>query len=215
MRRMALWQPGLVSYAAGLRLQEEAREEVISGKCDGVLILLEHLPVITVGRSGGSNHLLVSPAWLQQQGIDYYETDRGGDITCHGPGQLVGYPIINLSRWCEDVHWYVNVLEEVLIRTLFCCGLTAGRKAKYTGVWVDNRKIAAIGVSVRRWVTRHGFALNGNNDLSIFSHVVPCGIEDFGVTGVQESGVTVTLNELHIQVVRMFQEIFDCQMERP
>lgn len=215
MRRMDLWQPGLVSYAEGLRLQEEAREEVISGKCDGVLILLEHLPVITVGRSGGSSHLLMSSAWLQQQGIDYYETDRGGDITCHVPGQLVGYPIINLSRWREDVHWYVDVLEEVLIRTLFCYGLTAGRKAKYTGVWVDNRKIAAIGVSVRRWVTKHGFALNGSNDLNIFSHVVPCGIKDFGVTGLQESGVTVTLNELHFQVVSMFQELFDCQMERP
>lgn len=215
MRLLALWQPGIVSYTEGLRLQEKAREEVIAGKYDGVLMLLEHLPVITVGRSGGSSHLLVSPAWLQQQGIDYCETDRGGDITCHSPGQLVGYPIVNLSRWREDVHWYVNELEEVLIRTLSCYGISAGRKARYTGVWVDDCKIAAIGVSVRRWITGHGFALNGNNDLGLFSHVVPCGIGEFGVTRLQDSRVTVSLNELNRLVANMFQEIFDCQLETP
>ena len=164
---------GLVSYAEGLSLQKQARALVEEGKYDGVLLLLEHRPVITAGRSGGRENLVASPAELAEAGVEFVESDRGGNVTCHNPGQLVGYPILNLVRWRQDVHWYVDRLEEVLIRTLAEYGVQAGRKARYTGVWVGNCKITAIGVSVRHWITGHGFALNVGNDLALFRSKFP------------------------------------------
>lgn len=214
MKRSVLClQPGLVSYAEGLALQKQARSRVEADQYDGVLLLLEHRPVITIGRGGGRENLVASIADLQSAGIELVESDRGGNVTCHNPGQLVGYPIFNLNKWQEDVHWYVEQVEEVLIRTLCELGIVAGRKARYTGVWVDNRKIAAIGVSVRRWITGHGFALNVQNELNLFQAIVPCGIAEFGVTSLQDQGVSIEVPGAAQCVARMFSEVFEASFE--
>ena len=202
---------GLVSYAEGLSLQKQARALVEEGKYDGVLLLLEHRPVITAGRSGGRENLVASPAELAVAGVEFVESDRGGNVTCHNPGQLVGYPILNLARWRQDVHWYVDRLEEVLVRTLAEYGVHAGRKARYTGVWVGNCKITAIGVSVRHWITGHGFALNVHNDLALFRSIVPCGIDEFGVISLQRLGVDVSLQEIAACLSNQFCEVFDAR----
>jgi lipoyl(octanoyl) transferase len=207
-RTIQVIQPGLISYKEGLELQQQARRWVVDGELAGVLILLEHQPVITAGRSGGRENLRATLSGLQAEQIDFVETDRGGNITCHNPGQLVGYPVLNLSYWQEDVHCYVEQLEEVLIRTVAHYGILAGRKARYTGVWAGNRKLAAIGVSVRRWITGHGFALNISNDLSLFQQIVPCGIEEFGVASLRTFGVTASLAEVANQVLTEFFSVF-------
>ena len=213
-RRVQVIRPGLVSYQEGLELQQQARQRVAGGDVAGVLILLEHQPVITTGRGGGRENLRTSLSGLQAERIEVVETNRGGNITCHNPGQLVGYPVLNLSRWQEDVHWYVEQLEEVLIRTVARYGIVAGRKARYTGVWAGNRKMAAIGVSVRNWITGHGFALNVNNDLALFQQIVPCGIEDFGVTSLQTAGVTATVTEVAAQIVTEFATVFAAELQQ-
>lgn len=213
-RQVQVIRPGLVSYQEGLELQQQARQRVAGGDVAGVLILLEHQPVITTGRGGGRENLRTSLSGLQAERIEVVETNRGGNITCHNPGQLVGYPVLNLSRWQEDVHWYVEQLEEVLIRTAARYGIVAGRKARYTGVWAGNRKMAAIGVSVRNWITSHGFALNVNNDLALFQQIVPCGIEDFGVTSLQTAGVTATVTEVAAQIVTEFATVFAAELQQ-
>ena len=213
-RQVQVIRPGLVSYQEGLELQQQARQRVAGGDVAGLLILLEHQPVITTGRGGGRENLRTSLSGLQAERIEVVETNRGGNITCHNPGQLVGYPVLNLSRWQEDVHWYVEQLEEVLIRTVARYGIVAGRKARYTGVWAGNRKMAAIGVSVRNWITSHGFALNVNNDLALFQQIVPCGIEDFGVTSLQTAGVTATVTEVAAQIVTEFATVFAAELQQ-
>ncbi len=212
-RLVQVVQPGLVSYAEGLALQKQARERVASEQFAGVLILLEHRPVITTGRDGGRENLVASIADLQSSKIEFVETDRGGNVTCHNPGQLVGYPVLNLSCWQEDVHWYIEQLEEVLIRTLDQFGVVAGRKARYTGVWAENHKIGAIGVSVRRWITGHGFALNVSNDLSLFQRIVPCGIEEFGVTSLRSTGLKVTVAEVAAELLSVFADVFSTKLQ--
>jgi len=213
-RTIQVIRPGLVSYQQGLELQQQARQRVAGGEYAGVLILLEHQPVITAGRSGGRENLRASLTGLQAEQIEFVETDRGGNITCHNPGQLVGYPVINLSHWQEDVHWYVEQLEEVLIRTASRYGITAGRKARYTGVWAGNRKLAAIGVSMRRWISGHGFAMNVNNDLSLFQQIVPCGIEEFGVTSLRAAGVTATVTEVAVRLQAEFATVFAAELQQ-
>lgn len=213
-RLVQVIRPGLVSYREGLELQQQARRRVADGDFAGVLILLEHQPVITAGRSGGRENLRASLAGLQAEQVEFIETDRGGNITCHNPGQLVGYPVLNLSLWQEDVHWYVEQIEEVLIRTASRYGVTAGRKARYTGVWAGNRKLAAIGVSVRRWISGHGFALNVNNDLSLFQQIVPCGIEEFGVTSLRTAGVTATVPEVADHLLTAFATVFAAELQQ-
>ncbi|HEY7817581.1 MAG TPA: lipoyl(octanoyl) transferase LipB, partial [Vicinamibacteria bacterium] len=141
-----------------------------------VLLFVEHPPTYTLGRSGTKDHLLVGEEGLSSLGVEFFETDRGGDITFHGPGQVVGYPIVDLRRWATDVHAYLRALEEVLILALGTFGIEAGREAGYTGVWHSRGKLAAIGVRVSRWVTSHGFALNVSTDLDYFRRIVPCGI---------------------------------------
>ena len=212
MRRCRLSYGGVVSYAEGLALQAAARQAVAAGEWDGVLLLVEHLPVITIGRSGGAENLLADAAVLRERRIAVVASDRGGNITCHNPGQLVGYPVLNLRRWREDVHWYVEALEEVLIRTLARLGLTAGRKAKYTGVWLGDAKVAAIGVAVRSWITAHGFALNVANDLTIFEWVVPCGIRQFGVTSLAAVGLAVSIDEVAALLATEFAAVFECKL---
>lgn len=213
-RQVQVIRPGLVSYQEGLELQQQARQRVAGGDVAGVLILLEHQPVITTGRGGGRENLRTSLSGLQAERIEVVETNRGGNITCHNPGQLVGYPVLNLSRWQEDVHWYVEQLEEVLIRTVARYGIVAGRKARYTGVWAGNRKMAAIGVSVRNWITSHGFALNVNNDLALFQQIVPCGIEDFGVTSLQTAGVTANVIAVADQLLAEFATVFAAELQQ-
>jgi lipoyl(octanoyl) transferase len=205
-----LVQPGLVDYPSGLLLQQAARTLVADGHHAGVLILLEHPPVITIGRAGGDDNLLLAPDRLAAAGITVVASDRGGNITGHNPGQLVGYPVLDLRHWRQDVHWYADRLEEVIIRTLATFGLKAGRKAKYTGVWLDDEKIAAIGLTVRQWITGHGFALNIDNDLGIFDGIVPCGIREFGVTSLSRSGVAADRPAVIAALTAAFAEVFDC-----
>lgn len=156
------------------------------GYVPDVLMLLEHFPVITLGRSADKKNLLVNSGFLEEKGIDIHETDRGGDITFHGPGQLVGYPLLALRPGERDVRNYMKNLEESLIRLLHTYGIPGSRDSKYTGVWTEHGKIAAMGVHISRWITRHGFALNVNTDLSFFDLIVPCGISGRGVTSMQK-----------------------------
>jgi lipoyl(octanoyl) transferase len=213
MRRCALIKAGLVDYEEGLRLQADARRLVSDGVFDGALILLEHQPVITIGRGGGLENLHTDEGRLPDHGVKIISSQRGGNITCHNPGQLVSYPVMNLRQWRQDVHWYVETLEELVIRVLARLGLRAGRKAKYTGVWTGNEKIAAIGVSVRQWITGHGFALNVSNDLDIFRSVVPCGITEFGVTSINKTGRDINMEEAAALTVKEFCDLFDCAAE--
>ncbi|HET9235333.1 MAG TPA: lipoyl(octanoyl) transferase LipB [Candidatus Eisenbacteria bacterium] len=175
---------GRVSYEEGLRLQEERVAGVQAGTLAEALFLLEHDPVLTLGRSSHSENIVASQSELLRLGIRVFECGRGGDVTYHGPGQLVGYPILNLSPDRKDVWKYVRGLEEALIRALADYGITAGRFERLTGVWVGQEKIAAIGVRVSRWVTSHGFALNVTTNLDHFRTIVPCGIRSYGVTSM-------------------------------
>jgi lipoyl(octanoyl) transferase len=215
MRRCTLIATGRpVDYQTGLELQAEAAKQVLEGVWDGVVILLEHQPVITIGRDGGEENLYIDSETLKSRGVELRRADRGGNITCHNPGQLVGYPILNLRRWKEDVHWYVDSLEEVLIATLAHYGLKSGRKARYTGVWLDDEKIAAIGVSVKKWVTGHGFALNVKNNLDLFQAIVPCGIRQFGVTSMAGQGVEAKMSDVAGVLSQEFARVFECEVTK-
>jgi len=184
--RLLVADLGVMPYADALALQREAARARLSGAiADDLLLLVEHPPVITLGRSAKAGNLLASPDLLAARGVELFEVERGGDITFHGPGQLVGYPIVDLTRHREDLHWYLRQLEEVMIRSLSACGIVAARNPGKTGVWVGNRKIASIGVHARQWVTWHGFALNVTTDLSFFDLMVPCGIQDVTMTSVE------------------------------
>jgi len=176
---------GVVSYQAAWDLQRELVERRKAREIEDTVLFLEHPPVITLGRNARPEHLLTPAATLRQLGIDLVESDRGGDVTFHGPGQLVGYPILDLSLIRKDVVWYVRTLEEALIRTARELGLPAERRSGLTGVWVNQAKVAAIGVHLSRWVTSHGFALNLETDLRFFRHIVPCGIAGAPVTSLR------------------------------
>ena len=179
---------GRMEYLEAWRLQQTLAQERADGLGHDVLLLLEHPPTYTVGRGGDDGAFLTPSAVLEARGAAVHSVDRGGRVTFHGPGQLVGYPIIDLSEWRRDVHAYLRALEEVLIATLADFGLAAGRKRVYTGVWVGDEKIGAIGVKVSRWVTTHGFALNVTCDLDWFGHIVPCGLRGKGVTSLEQAG---------------------------
>ena len=176
---------GLRSYAEALSFQREVAAQRISKAIPhDVLLLVEHPPVITLGRSSKQEHLLVSPELLAARGVELFEVERGGDVTFHGPGQLVGYPIVDLTEHTQDLHWYLRQVEEVLIRAVVPFGIVAERIAGKTGIWTNGRKLASIGVHARQWVTWHGFALNVTTDLSYFDLMVPCGIADVEMTSV-------------------------------
>src|SRR6185295_4017579 len=179
---------GRRSYGEVLELQRAVAHARISGAIDeDVLLLVEHLPVITLGRSSKDAHLLANPAQLAARGVELFEVERGGDVTFHGPGQLVGYPIVDLKRHKTDLHWYLRQVEEVLIRALGELGIAGERVPKYTGIWTNGgkKKIASIGVHARDWVTWHGFALNVATELSFFDLIVPCGIPEVAMTSLQ------------------------------
>jgi lipoyl(octanoyl) transferase len=177
---------GRVSYEDGLRLQEERVAAVQAGEALEALFLLEHEPVLTLGRNASEENIVASSESLDRMGIRVHECGRGGDVTYHGPGQLVGYPILNLAPDRKDVWKYVRNLEEAIIRTLAVHGIEGRRFERLTGVWVGQEKIAAIGVRISRWVTSHGFALNVSTNLEHFDTIVPCGIRDYGVTSLAE-----------------------------
>jgi lipoyl(octanoyl) transferase len=168
---------GTMPYGDALGLQRAIARARIAGEIgEDLLLLVEHPPVVTLGRSSKERHLLASPALLAARGVELFEVERGGDVTFHGPGQLVGYPIIDLKRHKQDLHWYLRQVEEALIRAVAPFGIVGERSAGYTGVWTQGRKLASIGVHARDWVTWHGFALNVTTDLSYFGLIVPCGI---------------------------------------
>lgn len=181
---------GTLSYAAALDLQRSVARARISGALDeDVLLLVEHPPVVTLGRSSKAHHLLASPELLAARGVELFEVERGGDVTFHGPGQLVGYPIVDLKRHKQDLHWFLRQVEEALIRGVAPFGIAGERSAGFTGVWTQGRKLASIGVHARDWVTWHGFALNVTTDLSYFDLMVPCGIAEVQMTSVaRETG---------------------------
>ncbi len=207
MRRL-----GVVPYADALALQRSLVEDRRAGRIGDTLLLLQHPHVLTLGvrGDGGRAHILAPPDVLATRGIDVYETGRGGDVTYHGPGQIVGYPIIDLNPDRRDVHRYVRDLETVLIRTVADYGIDAGRVAGLTGVWVGNEKVAAIGVRIARWITSHGFALNVNTNLDHFNLIVPCGIADRGVTSMARLlGRPLATEEVENRIIEQFGNVFD------
>ncbi|HEY7635125.1 MAG TPA: lipoyl(octanoyl) transferase LipB [Gemmatimonadales bacterium] len=183
--RLLVWDLGRSTYEASLALQRDLCRQRMGGDLEeDLLLLVEHEPVITLGRGTRSSSLPIAIPDLQRRGIGVYEVERGGDVTYHGPGQLVGYPILDLRQHREDLHWYLRQLEGVLIQALSRLGVEAGRRKGLTGVWTSGRKIASIGVHVKQWVTFHGFALNVSTNLSAFDLIVPCGIPDVVMTSV-------------------------------
>jgi len=208
MREFKVVNFDLVEYREGLKLQKLYEEKSLNNKTD-FLLLLEHYPVITIGRSGKKSNVLINEKELKDKGILVYHTDRGGDATYHGPGQLVGYPIFNLRFYKKDVKWYVQSLEEILIRTLNEYEIKAEMIPKLIGVWVNSKKIASIGVRIQKWITSHGFALNVNNNLTPFSYMIPCGIKDVEITSMKEIlNREVDMGNLKEIIVEKFKEIF-------
>jgi lipoyl(octanoyl) transferase len=213
-RTLLVRRLGVVGYREALDLQRSLVEDRKAGRTDDLLLLLEHPAVITVGvkSADAREHILATPETLRRLGIDVIETGRGGDVTYHGPGQLVGYPILDLRPDRCDVHRYVRDLEEVMIDVCHDLGVTARRLAGLTGAWVDTRrgpeKIGAIGVRISRWVTSHGFAFNHTTALDAFSLIVPCGIREHGVTSLETLGVSVSRQDLEDKVSRAFGNVF-------
>jgi lipoyl(octanoyl) transferase len=206
-------QFGVLDYAEGLNLQRERVAARKAGVIPDTLLLLEHPHVYTLGRNAKKENLLISAEQLAARGAQVFETDRGGDVTYHGPGQLVGYPIIDLAQHRRDIAWYMRCLEGVLIAVAGDYGIRAGRLAGAPGVWVGNDKLAAMGVHISRWVTSHGFAFNVNTDLRYFAWIVPCGLRDKGVTSLQKLlGRRVEMDEVAEKVVLYFGRVFKLEM---
>lgn len=209
-----VYQLGLMDYSQAWRLQEVLLERRIKAQIPDTLLLLEHPPTLTIGKSGKLEHLLVGREELLREGMSLFFTDRGGQITYHGPGQLVGYPIMDLRTRGADAHQYVHHLEEVIIKTLKDFSLEASRKEGFVGVWVGEKKIAAIGVRIKRWVTMHGFALNVNPNLYHFSFINPCGIIDKGVTSIcRLLGREVPIDLVVRRLVDRFSEVFNTAIQ--
>ena len=198
---------GGIEYGAALALQRELVERRKRGEIRDQLLVVEHPHVITLGRTGRMGHLLAGEEALRRAGVAFYPTDRGGDITYHGPGQIVGYPILDLKAWKRDVVAYVRALEQTLIDALAEFSLACRREAGKTGVWTDAGKIAAIGVHISRWVTSHGFALNHTTDLSYFGYIVPCGLAR-PVTSLEALGVEASREEVVAVIARNFARVF-------
>lgn len=207
-------QLGLVEYGEGLRLQQEFVNQRKAGEIPDTLLLLEHPHVYTLGRNAQRANLLVSESCLAEIGAALFESDRGGDITYHGPGQLVGYPIFDLTGLRRDVAWFMRSLEEVFIRVARDYGIEAGRAQGAPGVWVGNDKLVALGVHISRWVTSHGFAFNVSPDLGYFDHIVPCGLKGKGVTSIERLlGREVSMDEAMEGTIRHVGTVFGLQMD--
>lgn len=218
MRTLEVRRLGIVPYADGLALQQQLVDDRRAGRIGDTLLLLQHPHVLTIGvRKDGHQHVLATPERLQALGVELHETGRGGDVTYHGPGQIVGYPILDLNPDRRDVHRYVRDLEDVMMRVCVAHGLTADRIAGRSGTWIMSaqdgpEKIGAIGVRVSRWITSHGFAFNVNTDLAYFGLIVPCGISDRGVTSLQKAtGRTHDLPAVEDQLTAAFADVFGRQ----
>lgn len=201
---------GHIGYAEAWELQRSVFDEVLRGDRPNTFLLCEHPDVITLGRNARSDaNLLMSRQLLEAGGYEVFDVDRGGDVTYHGPGQLVGYPIIRLADFREDLGWYMRTIEELIIRAIAAYGIEGGRRAGMSGVWAGDRKICAIGVRASRWVTMHGFALNVTTDLSRFGAIVPCGIAEYDVTSIQrQTGMALELRDVAHRVVECWDSAF-------
>jgi lipoyl(octanoyl) transferase len=231
MQKVIFKDLGLTDYKATWDYQEKLLNEIVRQKIDlrstpdsglltpNYLLFCEHSHVYTLGKSGSEDHLLINENKLDENNATFYKINRGGDITYHGPGQIVGYPILNLDYFFNDIHKYLRYLEEVIIRTLAEYNIAASRIDKLTGVWLDAddkkraRKICAFGVRCSRWVTMHGFAFNVNTDLNYFNNIIPCGITDKAVTSMkQELGRETDMNEVKEKLKKHFAAIFKCEL---
>jgi lipoyl(octanoyl) transferase len=199
---------GVMRYAEAWALQQQLVEARKRGEIPDQLLLVEHPHVVTLGRNGRSEHLLAQPELLARAGVEFHVTDRGGDVTYHGPGQIVAYLILDLRGWKRDVVAYVRALEEVVIRAIAAFGLAGERVPGASGVWVSGAKLAAIGVHISRWVTSHGFALNVDTDLSYFGYIVPCGLTK-PVTSLRALGCAARRDTVLSALVRSFEDVFE------
>jgi lipoyl(octanoyl) transferase len=200
---------GFADYKEVWDLQKKTHMEKQNGRVDDVLYTVEHNHVYTLGKTGSRDHILLTEEEMAAKGISYYEIDRGGDITYHGPGQLVVYPIIDLNNYYKDTHRYLRDLEEVVIRTLAELGITGTRDEEFTGVWVGEEKICAIGIKVSRWITMHGIALNVNTELEYFDKIIPCGIFHKGVTSIEKiNGEKADFENVKQLVLNNFEKVF-------
>lgn len=212
MNTLTVVNIGRTRYKSAWDLQRKLFDLRLAGRISDLLLLTEHDHVYTLGKASDDHHLLADAGELQAAGAEVFHIDRGGDITYHGPGQLVGYPILDLNMYYHDLHRYLRDLEEVIIRTLGDYAIAAARDEKFTGVWVGSSKIAAIGVKVSRWITMHGFALNVNTDLAYFDRIIPCGIFHKGVTSIRElTGRDVALSELSGRLIKHFGDVFQAE----
>ena len=228
-KKVKITELGFLPYSEAWDIQEEYFSNTIAVKrqnrqldysilTENHLLLVEHPPVFTLGKSGKIDHLLLKEEVLKSKGIAFFKTNRGGDITFHGPGQLVGYPILDLDNFFTDIHKYLRYLEEIIIKTLSDFGINSARSDGETGVWLDldtpfARKICAMGVRASRWVTMHGFALNINTDLSYFDYIVPCGIQGKGVTSIaKELKREVDPSIVKAAVLKHFSEVFEVEI---
>jgi lipoyl(octanoyl) transferase len=201
---------GFIYYKEAWDLQQEIHSKKVSGEIEDYFLLLEHPNTYTLGKTAHKENLIGSEEYLNQNQISVYEIDRGGDITYHGPGQIVGYPIIDLNNWYKDTHKYLRALEEVIIKTCSEYGLNCERNPKHTGVWIGDRKIAAIGIKVSRWITMHGFAFNVNTDLNLFNGIIACGIQDKSVTSLkQELNREISIQEVKDKLLYNFSNVFN------
>ncbi len=213
-KRCQLRQLGRIEYNSAYSIQEELVTKRLRGQVPDTLILLEHEPVITVGRSGSLNNILITEDERLKEKIALFKINRGGDVTYHGPGQLVGYPILDLNGYGRDIHKFLRLLEEVIIKVLAGYGLKALRLRGLTGVWIGRKKIASIGVGVRKWVSFHGFSLNVAPDMRYFSFINPCGLGDGKMTSMKELlGREVSIAEVREKVVKTFSEVFNVKLE--
>jgi lipoate-protein ligase B len=202
---------GRVNYADAFALQQDFVERRKRGEIPDQLLIVEHPHVITMGRNAHDENLLAPPETLARAGIDFHRTDRGGDATYHGPGQVVGYPIVDLREWKRDVVAYVRALEQVVIEALAEFGIAGGREPGATGVWTAQGKIAAMGVHISRWVTSHGFALNVDTDLNYFGYIIPCGLAR-PVTSLRALGCGATRDQAVAAIARGFAQVFDREL---
>lgn len=201
---------GFIDYKEAWDLQYKIHTSRVRGNVKDHFLLLEHPNTYTLGKTADKSNLIGNEEYLKEKNISVYDIDRGGDITYHGPGQIVGYPIINLNDWKQDTHKYLRALEEIIIRVCLEFGLIGRRDPEYTGVWIEDRKIAAIGIKVSRWVTMHGFAFNINTDLSLFNGIIPCGISDKAVTSLsKETNKTVEIDFVKSLILKHFTEVFE------
>ncbi|MSV33100.1 MAG: lipoyl(octanoyl) transferase [Bryobacterales bacterium] len=204
---------GRLRWAEASALQEELVEKRKRHEITDQLLLVEHPHVVTMGRNGHMENLIAGEEILSRSGIDFHHTNRGGDVTYHGPGQVVGYPIVDLSEWQRDVHAYVRAVEQVVIDTIAVFGLRGARVAGATGVWVDGAKVCAIGIHISRWVTSHGFALNVTTDLQYFQYIIPCGLTE-PVTSMKALGVSASMDEVKLAAREQFAKVFGYETEK-